>query len=98
MGLDLLGATMITAALMLIVYTIVVPAAEDGWSATRTLLCGAAALVLLIGFVVREATAASPLMPLRILRSRTVVGANVVQLIGAGGMFGSFFLGSLYLE
>ena len=97
-GADVLGAILITAALMLGVYTIVVPAAEDGWSATRTILCGAAAVALLVGFVVRETTAALPLMPLRILRSRTVAGANVVQIIGAGGMFGSFFLGSLYLE
>ena len=48
--------------------------------------------------MVREATAARPLMPLRILRSSTVAGANIVQIVGAGGMFGSFFLGSLYLE
>ncbi len=97
-GADVLGAVLITSALMLGVYTIVVPAAEDGWTATRTLVCGAAAIALLVGFVAREATAALPLMPLRILRSRTVAGANVVQSIGAGGMFGSFFLGSLYLE
>jgi hypothetical protein len=37
-------------------------------------------------------------MPLRIPRSRTVVDGNVGQIVGAGGMFGSFFLGSLHLE
>jgi len=97
-GADVLGALFITASLMLGVYTIVVPAAEDGWGATRTLACGAGAIALLVAFVIREATAATPLMPLRILRSRTIAGANVVQMVGAGGMFGSFFLGSLYLE
>jgi EmrB/QacA subfamily drug resistance transporter len=97
-GADVLGAVLITCALMLAVYTIVVPAANDGWSAATTLGCAGAAIALLAGFVVREATTAVPLMPLRILRSRTVAGANVVQMIGAGGMFGSFFLGSLYLE
>jgi MFS family permease len=97
-GADVLGAVLITSALMLGVYTIVVPAAEDGWRAGRTLACGAVAIALLVGFVLREATAALPLMPLRILRSPTVAGANIVQMIGAGGMFGSFFLGSLYLE
>ena len=97
-GADVLGAGLVTAALMLGVYTIVVPAAEDGWQATRTLVCGAVAIGLLAGFVVREATATLPLMPLRILRSSTVAGANIVQVVGAGGMFGSFFLGSLYLE
>src|SRR4051794_31794096 len=97
-GADVLGALFITAALMLGVYTIVVPAAEDGWGATRTIACGAGAIALLVAFVIREALAATPLMPLRILRSRTVAGANIVQMVGAGGMFGSFFLGSLYLE
>jgi EmrB/QacA subfamily drug resistance transporter len=97
-GADVLGAVLITAALMLGVYTIVVPAAEDGLSATRTLVCGAVAVALLVGFVAREATAELPLMPLRIFRSATVAGANIVQMVGAGGMFGSFFLGSLYLE
>jgi EmrB/QacA subfamily drug resistance transporter len=97
-GADVVGAVLVTAALMLGVYTIVVPAAEDGWGSARTIGCGAAAVALLAGFAVREATAAQPLMPLRILRSATVAGANVVQMVGAGGMFGSFFLGSLYLE
>jgi len=95
---DVLGAALITSALMLGVYTIVVPGAQDGWGSGRTLLCGVGAIALLLGFVAREATAALPLMPLRLLRSPTVAGANVVQIIGAGGMFGSFFLGSLYLE
>jgi MFS family permease len=96
-GADVLGAVLITSALMLGVDTIVVPAAEDG-CATRTLAGGTAAIALLAGFVIREATAALPLMPLRIPRSRTVVDGNVGQIVGAGGMFGSFFLGSLHLE
>ena len=97
-GADVPGAVLITAALMLGVYTIIVPAANDGWSATRTLVCGAVTIALLIGFLAREATAALPLMPLRIFGSTTLAGANIVQMVGAGGMFGSFFLGSLYLE
>jgi MFS family permease len=95
---DVIGALLITAALMLGVYTIVVPAAEVGWSAGRTLVCGALAIGLLAAFVVREATTRLPLMPLRILRSRNVVGSNLMQVFGAGGMFGAFFLGALYLQ
>jgi EmrB/QacA subfamily drug resistance transporter len=97
-GADVPGAVLITAALMLSVFTIVKPAAELGWTAARTLELGAGSLLLLAAFVVREATAASPLMPLRIFRSRNVVGANLVQVVGAAGMFGLFFLGALYLQ
>jgi EmrB/QacA subfamily drug resistance transporter len=97
-GADVLGAALITGALMLGVYTIVKPAAELGWGATRTLAFGAVALALLAGFVVREATARNPLMPLRLFRSRNVSGANLIQVLTVAGMFGMFFLGSLYLQ
>jgi EmrB/QacA subfamily drug resistance transporter len=97
-GADVPGAVLITAALVLGVYTIVKPAAEYGWTDVSTLALGAVSLVLLGGFVVREATAANPLMPLRMFRSRNVTGANAVQVLSVAGMFGIFFLGSLYLE
>jgi EmrB/QacA subfamily drug resistance transporter len=97
-GADVLGAVLITSALMLGVYTLVVPAAEDGLTAPATLACGGVSIALVVAFLVRQATAAAPLMPLRILRSRSVAGANVVQALGVSGMFGSFFLGALYLQ
>src|SRR5256714_994295 len=97
-GADVLGAVLITSALMLLVYTIVKPAAEDGWGASRTLLLGAGALALLALFVLREATARNPLIPLRIFRSRNVAGANAIQALIVAGMFGMFFLGALYLQ
>jgi EmrB/QacA subfamily drug resistance transporter len=97
-GADIPGALLITSSLMLAVYTIVKPAAEQGWGATQTLVLLAGALVLLVGFVAREATAAEPLMPLRIFRSREVAGANAIQALTVAGMFGMFFLGSLYLQ
>jgi len=97
-GMDVPGAGLVTAALMLGVYTIVEPAADLGWTAGRTLALGALSLVLLGAFVAREATAANPLMPLRIFRSRNVAGANLVQILAVAGMFGMFFLGALYLQ
>jgi EmrB/QacA subfamily drug resistance transporter len=97
-GADLLGAVLITSSLMLGVYTIVQPAAEKGWGATETLVLGAVSLALLGLFIAREATARTPLIPLRIFRSRNVTGANTVQVLTVAGMFGMFFMGSLYLQ
>jgi EmrB/QacA subfamily drug resistance transporter len=97
-GADVLGAVLITSALMLLVYTIVEPAADLGWGSGRTLALGAASLALLAGFIAREATARNPLIPLRIFRSRNVSGANVIQALFVAGMFGLFFLGALYLQ
>jgi EmrB/QacA subfamily drug resistance transporter len=97
-GADVPGAVLITSALMLGVYTIVKPAADYGWGATRTLVFGAASLALLVAFAVREQRAASPLVPLRILRERNLVFANSIQVLSVAGMFGMFFLGALYLR
>jgi drug resistance transporter, EmrB/QacA subfamily len=97
-GMDVLGVLTITAALMLGVYAIVGPASTDGWTAPTTLWLGAGSIALLALFVVREQTAANPLVPLSIFRSRNVTGANLIQVAGAAGMFGIFFLGSLYLK
>jgi EmrB/QacA subfamily drug resistance transporter len=97
-GADVPGAVLVTASLMLGVYTIVNPAAEYGWTSGRTLALGALSLALLVVFIVREATAKNPLIPLRIFRSRNVTGSNLIQVLSVAGMFGMFFLGALYLQ
>ncbi len=97
-GADIVGAALVTSALMLAVYTIVKPAAEKGWLAPETLTLGTLSAVLLAGFVTRQRFSSSPLMPLTLFRSRNLVGANLIQLLGAAGMFGAFFLGTLYLQ
>ena len=96
-GADVAGAVLVTAALMLGVYTIV-EAADNGWGSAQTLGLGALAVVLLAGFVARQATAAKPLMPLRMFRSRNVTGANLIQVLMVGGLFGMFVLGALYMQ
>ncbi len=97
-GADVAGAASVTAALMLGVYTIVGPASTDGWADRRTLWFGAESLALLAAFVARELTAKQPLVPLGIFRSRNVAGANLIQVLSVAGMFGIFFMGSLYLK
>jgi len=97
-GTDVPGAVLITSSLMLGVYTIVKPAAENGWGDPQTLLLSAVALALLAAFIAREATARNPLIPLGIFRSRSITGANVIQALSISGMFATFFLGTLYLE
>jgi EmrB/QacA subfamily drug resistance transporter len=96
-GTDVLGAGLITSALMIGVYAIV-QASEYGWGAARTLALGAVSLGLLVGFVLREHKTGTPLVPLRIFRSRNVSGANAVQVLMVAGMFGMFFLGTLYMQ
>jgi MFS family permease len=52
----------------------------------------------MVGFLVRQASARNPLLPLGILRSRNLSGANLVQIFMVAGMFGMFFMGALYLQ
>lgn len=94
---DVPGAVLVTASLMVGVYAIV-KVTEFGWVSLHTLGLLGTSAALLLAFVVRQHHAAEPLMPLRILRSRNVVGANAVQVLVIAGLFGMFFLGSLYLQ
>jgi EmrB/QacA subfamily drug resistance transporter len=96
-GADVPGAALITGGLMLAVYTIV-EAVDYGWGSPHTLGPGAVSVGLIAGFVARQSRAATPLMPLRVLRSRNVSGANLIQLLMVAGLFGMFFLGALYLQ
>jgi EmrB/QacA subfamily drug resistance transporter len=96
-GADVPGAALVTGALMLGVLTII-RTSDVGWTSIDTLAGAAATLLALVGFVIREARTANPLLPLRIFRSRTVAGANAVMLLLVAGFFGTFFVGSLYLE
>src|SRR6516165_6138997 len=73
-GADVPGALLITGAMMLVAFTIVKPAAEDGWTAGPTLAFGGASIALLAGFIFRQQTARNPLMPLRVLATRNIAG------------------------
>ncbi|MBP2335656.1 EmrB/QacA subfamily drug resistance transporter [Saccharothrix coeruleofusca] len=96
-GADVPGAVLVTAGLMLGIHT-VVGVADHGWTTARTLGPGALALALLVAFTVRQATARTPLMPLRLLRSRAVVGANLVQLPTMSAMFAFQILVALFMQ
>jgi EmrB/QacA subfamily drug resistance transporter len=94
---DFPGAASITAGLMLLVYAMT-RATTDGWgsSSTLALLAGAAGLVL--AFVVIELRSPSPLLPLRIFRSRTLSAANAAMAIVGAVAFSEFFVLTLYLQ
>jgi EmrB/QacA subfamily drug resistance transporter len=96
-GADIPGALLLTGGLMLGVYTIL-EAGEQGWGSTQTLALGGVSIALLALFVARQARIPTPLMPLRLFRSRNVAGANLVQSLLVVGMFGMFFLGALYMQ
>jgi EmrB/QacA subfamily drug resistance transporter len=96
-GADVLGAVLVTAALMLGVYTIV-ESSSYGLVSLHTLGLGALALALLAAFVVRQALGRNPILPLRIFASRKLSAANIAQALMSSAFLGFFFLGSLDLQ
>jgi EmrB/QacA subfamily drug resistance transporter len=94
---DLAGAATVTGGLTLLVYAIV-GAENAGWLSARTLGLLAISGLLLAAFVAIEARSRSPLMPLRILRMRTLVGSNIASILFSTGIYGMFFVITLYLQ
>lgn len=96
-GADALGALLVTGGLMLGIYT-VVKVEEFGWTSAHTLGLGAVSLGLLVAFVLRQRTARTPLLPLRIFKSRNVSGANLVQMLTLSAMFAFQIIVALYMQ
>lgn len=94
---DLAGAISVTGAMLLLVFT-VVEAPNAGWGSVRTIgsLLGAAAL--LAAFTAIERRSASPLVRLGILRSGSLVRANLGAMALLGGWFGFQFMATLYMQ
>ena len=95
--LDVPGVLLASSGLVALVWG-VVRGNDAGWASAEVLLSLAAALVLLAGFVVRERRTASPLLPLRLFRSRSFSVVNAIALIFSFGAFGSVFLLSQFLQ
>ena len=86
-----------TAAMLLLVFTLV-EAPNVGWASARTLGSFAGAAALLAGFVVRERRTPSPLVRLGILRSGSLVRANLGAMSLFGGWIGFQFIATLYMQ
>jgi len=96
-GLDIAGSLLVTAATVLGIYAIVTTG-QYGWGSAHTLGLVAAAAGLLVAFFVLESRLENPILPLRILRLRSLTGASAARAMLATGMFTTFFLGALYLQ
>lgn len=94
---DLAGAVLLTGAMLALVYT-VVEAPSVGWGTARTLGSFAGVAALLIAFVAREQRAAAPLVRLGILRSSTLVRANLGAMMLFGSWVGFQFIATLYMQ
>jgi EmrB/QacA subfamily drug resistance transporter len=99
---DLPGAITSTLGLAALVYGLsnaaTSPTGVTHWHDTKVVSSLAAAVVLLVSFVIIEARSSHPLMPLRILRNRSRSGAYLVMLCVGTAMFGMFFFLTLFVQ
>ncbi len=96
-GVDVLGSVLVTAGLMVGVYA-VVKSTTYGWGSAHTLGFFAISLALVGAFVAVESRVSNPIMPLRIFSVRGLASSSLVRGFMFVGMYGCFFLGTLYLE
>jgi EmrB/QacA subfamily drug resistance transporter len=96
-GLDVTGSLLMTTSLVIGIYA-VVKASTYGWLSVHTLGFGAVSVVLMSAFLVLESRVAKPIMPLRIMKLRSLTASSVVRGLTFAAMFAVFFFGALYLE
>jgi EmrB/QacA subfamily drug resistance transporter len=94
---DVLGSTLVTGGMLLLVYALV-KAPDQGWGAGRSIGELAGAVALLGAFVINEQRTKNPLVPLSIFRVPGLAAANVTQLIALAGFLSMFFFLTLYMQ
>ncbi|MGH9076187.1 MAG: MFS transporter [Acidimicrobiales bacterium] len=94
---DVAGAVLATAGLVGVVYGLI-QAATRPWGSTAVVASLVTGAMLLVAFVVRERSAAEPLVPALFLRNRTRVTANLATVFFACAFFTMFFLLTLYWQ
>jgi EmrB/QacA subfamily drug resistance transporter len=96
-NLDVRGALLATAGMLLLVFTLV-KAPDQGWSSGRTIAEFGVAFALLTAFLINEQRGKNPLLPLSILRTRGLAAADVTQLVAFAGFLAVFFFLTLYMQ
>jgi MFS family permease len=95
--LDIAGATTVTAGLLLLIYGFT-RAQDAGIASPASWGSLLVAVILLASFGFIERRAETPIVPLGIFHSRTLVGANLVAFLLTGVTSPGAVLGTLYLQ
>ncbi len=97
LGLDVGGAVLSTAGLMLAVYAIV-SSAQYGLTSSHTVTYGVIAVVVLFVFMILESRLTHPMLPMSVLRSPGLLTSSIVRGLIVVGMYSTFFIGVLYFQ
>ena len=95
--LDIPGIVLLSGAMFCLVWAII-KAPEWGWADRSTLGFFAATAVLTVVFLIWQARAAEPLLPLSLFRSASVSIGTVLMVLIAFAMFGAMFFLVFFLQ
>ncbi|MDO9407330.1 MFS transporter [Patulibacter sp.] len=95
--LDIPGTVAVTGGLFALVYGFS-NAETNGWGDVVTVVMLAAAVVLLVAFVLIQLRVSNPLLPMRVVLDRNRGGAYLAFGIVSMGMFGIFLFLTYYLQ
>jgi MFS family permease len=96
-GFDAVGAVLVTASMLLLIFTLV-KTPDVGWGTGRTIGGLAGSAVLMAVFLVNEQRRAQPLVPLSIFRVKGLAAADATQVIAWAGFYSMFFFVTLYMQ
>jgi EmrB/QacA subfamily drug resistance transporter len=94
---DVAGAALVTGGILLFVYAINGTLADGGASPRTIVLLGASA-ILLLAFVAVEHRYPAPLLPIGMLRRRSLARGSVIAILVFGSFVPVTFLSTLYLQ
>src|SRR5580700_880070 len=96
-ALDIPGLVLSSATMALLVFTII-EAPTYGWAAARSVAGFAASAVLLAAFIVRERSAAHPMLDVRLFRNMRFSAASGAVTVSFFTLFGFIFLITQYFQ
>jgi EmrB/QacA subfamily drug resistance transporter len=94
---DVAGAVTVTGGVLALVFAIA-EAPDAGWGSLQTVALLAGSVTLLAAFWRIEARSPGPLVPLRIFRSRSLIGGNLVLLTAGMCVDGMLVIATLYAQ
>jgi EmrB/QacA subfamily drug resistance transporter len=95
---DIVGAITSTLGMTALVYAFIRASGSAGWGDGLTLVCFAAAVILLVIFVLNEMRSPQPITPLHMFKNRNRSGSYVVMLFLAGALFAMFFFLTVFVQ